>query len=337
MKARDLLILTAVLLVGGFAVADAIRPEGTATPRETTQERPTTTSPPITTAPEPLQLGRQKFPDVTGVGGSLVFTNPPSCAVREVDLPTGIESPNVVRASTCELWIAPKTQKIAVGIDETTRDAVPFRFVDLGRTRRNLGNSTALFGFLLWSPDGQRAAWCNSRRVAIDLELGGSKRRLDECPAAYTQDGRIAYARENRLLVEDRVVLRTRGGITNVHFGVQGSVAVVVDGRRIERYLRDGTLHLRRRLPRALEGRLPSFTPNNCAALFELERTIRLLDVGCSSYEDATFPGRETAWSPDTNWIAVAERRTIAFHYLPGGREVVRWDAEAAELAWRGF
>jgi len=335
MKARDLLILAAVLLVAGFAVADAIRPEGTATPRETTEE--TTTTPPTTTSPEELLLGRQKFPDVTGVGGSLVITNPPSCAVREVDLPTGFEHPNVVRSSSCELWVAPITQKIAVGIDETTRDAVPFRFVDLGRTRRNLGVSTALFGFLIWSPDGQRAAWCNSRRVAIDLELGGSKRRLNECPAAYTQDGRIASAVENRLLVEDRVLLRARGGITNVHFGVDGSVGIVVNGRRIERYLRDGRLHLRRRLPRALEGRLPSFTPNNCAALFELEREIRLLDVGCSSYDDAAFPGSQAAWSPDTNWIAVAERRTIAFHYLPERREVIRWQVAAAELAWRGF
>jgi len=257
--------------------------------------------------------------------------------VREVDLPTGFEHPNVVRSSSCELWVAPITQKIAVGIDETTRDAVPFRFVDLGRTRRNLGVSTALFGFLIWSQDGQRAAWCNSRRVGVDLELGASKRRLRECPAAYTPDGLIAYAVENRLLVEERVLLRARGGITNVHFGVDGSVGIVVNGRRIERYLRDGRLHLRRRLPRALEGRLPSFTPNNCAALFELEREIRLLDVGCSSYDDAAFPGSQAAWSPDTNWIAVAERRTIAFHYLPERREVIRWQVAAAELAWRGF
>ncbi|MGH3034649.1 MAG: hypothetical protein ACRDON_08855, partial [Gaiellaceae bacterium] len=65
MKARDLLILAAVLLVAGFAVADALRPEGTATPRETEE---TTTAPPTTTSQEELLLGRQKFPDVTGVG-----------------------------------------------------------------------------------------------------------------------------------------------------------------------------------------------------------------------------------------------------------------------------
>jgi hypothetical protein len=335
MKGRDLLILAAVLLLGGFAVADALRGGGSTTRADERVE--TTTTSPTTTAQEEFQLGRQKFPDVLGVGGSLVFTNPPSCAVREVDLPTGQELPNVIRGSTCELWAAPKTQKVAVGIAEATRDAVPFRFVDLARTRRNLGISTALFGFLLWSPDGLHAAWCNSRRVGINLELGGSKQRLTECPAAYTQDGRIAYAVDNRLLVEDRVLLRTRGGITNVHFGVEGTVAIVVNGRRIERYLPDGRLHLRRRLPRELEGRLPSFTPNNCAALFELEREIRILDVGCSSYEDATFPGSQAAWSPDTNWIATAAGPTISFYYLPGGRDVIRWRVAAAELAWRGF
>ena len=107
------------------------------------EARPTTTAPqdePATTsAVDDGDLGRAFFPTVAGAPGSIVLTETGSCAVREFDLPTGLELPNVVERSTCQLWAAPVTAKVAVGVGEPVGDAVPFRFVDLGRPNRDLG------------------------------------------------------------------------------------------------------------------------------------------------------------------------------------------------------
>ena len=150
MKGRDVLILGAVLLVVGFALADSLRSDET---RVETQ--PTATQPPeqaTTTAPATDEnLGRELFPPVNGAPGSVVLTQIGSCAVREFDLPTGIELPNVVERSSCQLWAALVTAKVAVGIAEPLGDAVPFRFIDLGHRGRDLGSSEAAFGFLIWS------------------------------------------------------------------------------------------------------------------------------------------------------------------------------------------
>jgi hypothetical protein len=331
MGGRDVLILAAVLLVGGFAVADSLRGEGTPTRPEARE----TTTAAATTAPNDVQLGRRKFPPLPGVGGSVVFTDAEGCAVREVALPGGDELPNVVRSSSCELWPAPVTAKIAVGIGASSRDAVPFRFVDLAHPSRNLGGYRALFGFIIWSPDGQRAAWCGASRTGFDLELGRAARRLPHCPAAYTPLGEIAYALGERLVVEERTALRASGGITLARFGEDGSTAVVVEGRRIERYV-DGDLAGELDLSGGLEGRVPAFSPDNCAALFRAGERVRLVDVGCSPHRSRSFPGTAAAWSPDGEWVAVAERGTIAFYRLGEDEPVVRWPAGASQLFWRG-
>jgi hypothetical protein len=334
-KGRDLLILLAVLLVGGFALADSLRSDETRI-----EAGPTTTEPPsdgVTTAPvEDENLGREIFPAVNGAPGSIVLAESGSCAIREFDLPTGRELPNVVRASTCQLWAAPVTAKVAVGIGEQVGDAVPFRFIDLNGQDRDLGNSEAAFGFLAWSHDGQRAAWCNGRFVGIDLELGGARRRLEECPAGYTLDGEIVYARGDRLYVEDRLELQASGGITAVHYGEDGSVAVMVEGSRIERYaeteLTDGLDLLER-----FQGRLPTLSPDNCSAAFRAGDRIRILDVGCSGLgqQGALLPGHVVSWSPDGRWIVVGGPTETTFYDLRESGEPVVWPIGAVQITWR--
>jgi hypothetical protein len=338
MKGRDLLILLGVVLVGGFAVADALRTEDGG---ERAAERRTTTNPaPTTTGGEAPDedLGRGRFPPVNGAGGALVITETGSCAVREFDLPTGLEFRNVVARSTCQIWAAPVTAKIAVGIDEPVGDAVPFRFVDLSRPGRNLGTSEALFGFLAWSEDGQRAAWCNRRRAAIDLELGRGRRLLPECPAAYTPEYDVAFAVGPDLVVGGRAVLTASGGITNVHYATDdsGSVAVVVEGRRIERYAR-GRLTDALDLPERFQGRLPVLSPDNCSAAFRADDRIRILDVGCSPLGPAgsLFPGHVAAWSPDGSWLAVGGATELTFYDLEGRQSPVAWPVGVVQIAWR--
>lgn len=330
MKGRDLFILAALVLVAGFAVADSLRGEG-APARPVPPDE--TTLPVVTTGPEQPPVERRKFPGVPGTGGSVVFTDTETCAVHEVALPGGDEIPNVVRSSSCELWVAPVTAKVAVGIGQASRDAVPFRFVDLARSSRSLGGSRAYFGFLIWSPDGQRAAWCTRASTGFDVELGGPARRLPRCPAAYTPAGEIAYAIGRRLVVEGRAALRADGGITFARWGGDGSLFVIVDGRVAERYVRGQRTHSIH-LPANLEGKNPVLSPDNCAGLFRDGEQIRLIDLGCLGAHLDSFPGTAAAWSPDQEWIAVAERATIAFHPVAGG-DVVRWPVGAVQIAWR--
>jgi WD40-like Beta Propeller Repeat len=334
-KGRDLLILGAVLLVVGFAVADSLRSD-----ESRIEARPATTEPAegatTTTEAPDENLGRELFPEVSGAPGSIVLAQTGSCAIREVDLPTGIELPNVVERSTCQLWAAPVTTKVAVGIGEPVGDAVPFRFLDLGRPGRDLGNSEAAFGFLVWSEDGQRAAWCNGRFEGIDLELDGPRRRLDGCPAAYTPDGDIVYARGDRLYIEERPGLRATGGITGVHYGNDGSVAVIVDGERIERYVEERLTH-RFDLPERYEGRLPVLSPDNCSAAFRAGDRVRILDVGCSPFgrQGGLFFGHTAAWSPDGRWLVVGGAAETTFYNLVEGGEPVVWPIGAAQIVWR--
>jgi len=332
-KGRDLLILAAVLLLGGFAVADVLRESATSEPREA---RPPATEPATTSTEEEPAL--RQLPPVSGVGGDFTFTEVGSCAVREVDLPTGLVYLNVVRASTCELWAAPVTAKVAVGIGEPRGDAVPFRFIDLSAPGVELGGGEALFGALFWSEDGQRAAWCNGQRIGFDLELGARRRQLPDCPTAYSPDGEVVYARGDRLFVEDRPGLQASGTITKVHYGSDGSVAVVVEGRRIERYV-DGELADALDLQERYHGRQPTFSPDNCAAAYRAGDRIRILDVGCSRLgpgpNGLVFPGHAAAWSSNGEWIAIGGPTEVTFYDLRGAAEPVVWDVGAVQLAWR--
>jgi hypothetical protein len=73
-KGRDLLILGAVLLVIGFAVADSLRSD-----EERVEARPTTSgaeedAPTTSGAEEEDVLGREFFPSVNGAPGSIVLS-----------------------------------------------------------------------------------------------------------------------------------------------------------------------------------------------------------------------------------------------------------------------
>ena len=334
MKGRDLLILAAIVLVVGFAVADSLRSDD-----ERVQSRETTTDAdeaPVTTVEQDEDLGRSMMPAVNGAPGSIVLSEAGSCAVREFDLPTGLELPNVVANSTCDLWAAPVTAKVAVGIEQQTGDAIPFRFVDLNDPGRDLGTSEAAFGFVIWSHDGQRAAWCNARLEGIDLELGGTRRRLLDCPAAYTPAGEVAYATGNRLVTANRELVRASGQITGAHFGEDGSVAVIVEGRRIERYTRRGRTDAFD-FPERFEGRTPVLSPDNCTAAFRAGDRIRLLDLGCSTIgpPGSVFPGHAIDWSPDGEWIVVGGATETTFLHIGGDGASIVWPIGAAEIIWR--
>ena len=326
MKARDAAIVGAIMLIAGFAAADAFRSRAS----NDAARPPTTAS--RTDETETRTLPAQFAP--VPARGSLAFTDRADCRVRDISVATGTESALPRLGTSCELWSAPAGNRIAYGLGRPYREAVPFRFVDLSEPERELGGFHALFGYIAWSADGRRAAWCGQSRTGFDLELGGSADRLGQCPTAYTPDSEVAYAVANRIVAGDRVVLRARGFVSNVVWGRDRSLAIVIEGRHVERYER-GAVTGAREIPPSLRGSIPVFSPDNCAVLLRRGPAFHLLDVGCFAGDEETFEGSAVSWSPDGRWIAVAEDDSIAFHRVVGAEGVMSWPVAAAELAWR--
>ncbi len=335
MNSRDIAILGAVAAIGVFAAVDAVRgsgePAGDAAssppPAEVVSDRPET----VPEAPSAFVA--------LPAPGRIVFTDAHDCRVRVVDVREGVELPLPRLEGNCALWAPPAGQTIAYGIANQGSESlatVAFRLVDLRRPRQNLGGYRALFGFLVWGHDGRRAAWCAQSRRGFDLQVGGAARTLDDCPSAFTPAGRIAYTRGKRVIVDGRTVLTADGAVTSVHWGSDGSIGIGVEGTRVERWL-GGKRVAVLDLPRRLAGRLPRLAPDNCAALFVRPGRVELLSLGCfQGAAPRTFAEHAAAWSPDGDWIAVAEPETIAVYRVAGRRKVVRWLASADELAWTG-
>ena len=329
-------MIGAVVVIGGFATADAIRgkprPESSSTPSVSVQ-----TAPSRLPGPKPQPDAPKGWPQGV-LRGTLTFTDARSCAVRVIGLAGGRERPVAHFAGDCSLWTPQVGTRLAYGLGATSPDGLhPFRIADLGNPRVELGGYRALFGVVIWSADGQRVAWCGRDRTGFDLEIGGPSRRLPRCPAAYTPDNEIAYAVENEVLVEDKVVYRAPGGVTYAHFGIDGSLVVVVDGDRIERIAPDGTPLFTAKLALEYQGQTPILRSDNCGALFPLrEGFVQLFDLGCTpGLPTRTFQGDNAAWSPDGNWVALAQPTRIDFERVVGSRLSTTWPAHAAELSWR--
>ena len=245
-------------------------------------------------------------------------------------------STGVVQASTCELWAAPVTAKVAVGIGEPRGDAVPFRFLDLANPNRELGGGEALFGALSGArtasgrPGAPVSGWASTSSSAP----AGASFRTARAPirpkARSSTRGAIACSsRTGR-------ACRRRGRSRRSHYGSDGSVAVVVEGRRIERYV-DGKLTDALDLQERFHGRLPTLSPDNCSAAYRAGDRIRILDVGCSRLGPGgtIFPGHVAAWSPNGDWIAIGGADRADLLRPVGPAEPVVWPVGAVQIAWR--
>ena len=339
MRPRDFIVVAAIVLIAGFAAADAIRGRVETSDTVAPPTTPVETAPTRPPGPAPQAEAPTGWP-VGVFEGSLVFTNAEDCRLRVIGLAGGRERPLARFSSDCDLWAPPVGERIAYGLGPSSADGLtPFKLADLSRPNADLGGYRALFGVILWSPDGQRVAWCGRRRTGFDLEMGGAARRLPTCPAAYTPDSRIASAVGNRLLVEGKELLTADGGITYVHFNAGGSVVIVVDGKRIEVYGPSGAKRFSTRLGPELQGATPIVSPDGCAAILRVDQPpvgVQVINLGCfRGITPRVFEGRDAAWSPDSTAIAVAEPDAIAVHELVGGNLVAVWPTHAIRLAWR--
>ena len=326
-------MIGAVVVIGGFAAADAIRgnprPERTSAPTI-----PVQTAPSRLPGPQPQPEAPPGWPEGV-LDGALTFTDAKTCDIRVIGLAGGRERPVAHFGSDCFLWAPPVGSRVAYGLGASSQDGLhPFRIADLALPNQELGGYRALFGVVIWSDDAQRVAWCGRSRIGFDLEIGGPATRLPRCPVAYTRDGEIAYAVSNQVLVGDRVVFTADGGITYAKFGSDGSLAVVVDGERLERS--KGSSLTTTKIPPRLQGVTPILRSDNCGALFPLGQSVTLLDLGCTpGLPNRSFAGTTAAWSPDGAWVATSNGAELEFQRVVGSRLDIIWPAPAAQMVWR--
>jgi hypothetical protein len=336
LKPRDLLtllVIGAVVVIGGFAAADAIRgnprPERTSAPTI-----PVQTAPSRLPGPQPQSEAPPGWPEGV-LDGALTFTDARTCDIRVIGLAGGRERPVAHFGSDCFLWAPPVGSRVAYGLGASSQDGLhPFRIADLALPNQELGGYRALFGVVIWSDDAQRVAWCGRSRIGFDLEIGGPARRLPRCPVAYTRDDEVAYAVGNQVLVGDRPVFTADGGITYAKFGSDGSLAVVVDGEKLERW--DGSSLTTTKIPPGYQGITPILRADNCAALLPIRHAVQLIDLGCKpGLTNLSFAGNTAAWSPDGTWVATSNGVEIEFHRVVGGGLDITWPAAAAQMVWR--
>jgi hypothetical protein len=203
-------------------------------------------------------------------------------------------------------------------------------------------------GPMPWSWDGSKLAWCNTPGSGFELSFGRRPVRLNRCVWAYGPGSeKVSVKRSGRLIVIDgRPPIAAGGVVRDIAWGVDGSLAVLVDqvdryfgGPRVDRYEDGRLVSTSDVLPSTVDSFTigDAFSPDNCAALSVGLDFVELNDLGCfRGSAPRRFPGTYAAWSPDGDWIAVAQSNAVVFHRVVGPAATVRWDVAAAQLAWVG-
>ncbi len=166
--------------------------------------------------------------------------------------------------------------------------------------------------------------------------------RLNRCVRAYGPGGvRVAwkFGRQGVKIVIGDAPPIAAGFAWEIASGTDGSLGVLVEGRRVDRYEDGrlvGTTDVAADTPVNPVGH-PALAPDNCAALSVGPGVVELIDLGCfRGSAPRTFPGVYAAWSPDGDWIAVAQPNAVVFHRVVGPEATVRWDVAVSQLAWLG-
>jgi hypothetical protein len=327
MRARDLAIVGAVLVLGGFALADSLRggpPHESTTPKKTTD-----------TVPVPEI--RVTLKPIGSTFGALVFTDLEGrdCRLRAYVVPSGVSMQIPPTTTNCQVWAALRTSRIAYGIPTNPSQAsTSFKFVDLDHPRRPLGGRfESSTHTVIWANDGQRAGWCDAGGKGLDYDLGEAVEPVPGCPVAYDPSDRPAYTKDFRLFVGARPVYAGPGSVYDAHWGDDGSLALLLDLNVITRIAPDGSRETRP-LEAAAQHRRLTFSHDNCAAFWGDGAEIHVIDLGCFRAGDLTFKGETAAWSPDGRWIALAQTKKIVFQQLLGGDASGSWPVHAGGLAW---
>jgi WD40-like Beta Propeller Repeat len=369
-RARDLVIVAAVVVLGAVAFADALRGRTAEEPRDgraanaattderdasattderdasaTTDERDasaTTVEEPqdgqtSTTTTDEGEPSAPRLPD-EAASGLLAFTVPGACELRAIDLHSGrmLDLPRL--ETSCELNAPRVGTRVAYStLDDEGFARKPFSILDLENPRASFGDYKGYL-WLAWSPDGSTLAWCDTPSSGFELSRGTRPKRLHRCPQEYDPSGVLASVNDRQeIVVGGRPLLRARRPVWQLAWGIDGSLAVLVEGCRVDRY-EGGRLVGAASVPRShcpLGDISSDLAPDNCAALSVSGDGVHLDDLGCfQGRAPQTFKGLEADWSPNGKWIAVAEADAVVFHRVVGREASVRWNVSTGQLAW---
>jgi hypothetical protein len=275
--------------------------------------------------------------------GRIVFTAAPGCDLRVFDLRSGRFEDGPRLATSCAVWAPRRGPRAAYSLpDDSIGGPVQlFRLVDLASARPDAGEHQMLFP-LAWSADGSRVAWCDSLRSGFELVHGRPLRRLHVCPRAFAPGGLVASVDDqHRIRVGGRPLLRAHGSVWDLAWGVDGSLAVLVDGRQVDRYRGTrlvGTTAVQRPTIAHNLTTVANLAPDNCAALSVGEGVVKLIDLGCfRGRAPQVFPGVWADWSPDGRWVVLVENGGgVVFRRVVGPPTTVTWNVDVGQLAWVG-
>jgi hypothetical protein len=322
-RARDVLIVAGILVLAGIAVADAVR-GGDGTEAGAGAE---------TSATEETETGRDERRTGVPAPGSIILLDDAGCALRQVVVSSGQELPLPRIETGCELWAAPRGGLVAYALDGPWDAAAfrPFRIVDLSHPDEPLGTYQTFNG-VTWSVDGQHASWCHDPGRGFDFPVRTEEepRALRDCPVGYAPGERPAFAQGERLVLGGETILRASEEIVRAAFNRDGSITLYLADGLIARY-RDGDVDGRVRAPETTGP--PALSADGCEVAFPVAPASVVLGSVCGGVE-GTFDGTAAAWSPDGQWLAVAEGDGIVFHHLTGTLGTTRWPITARALTW---
>jgi hypothetical protein len=354
-RARDLAIVVAVAALGAAALTDALRDrttteearDGRAATAATTDEREA-----LATTTEEVQAGQApttattdevepSVPRLPGgaAAGLIAFNVPGACELRAVDLRSGrmLDLPRL--ETSCALYAPRVGSRVAYRtLNDEGGHKRRFSILDLENPRASFGEYEGFFP-ITWGPDGSTLAWCDTLESGFELSRSQRPKRLDYCPRAYDPSGATASVNDRQQIVIDgRPLLRARRPVWHLAWGVDGSLAVLVERGRVDRYEGGrlvGAASVPLDRPTFLADLPADLAPDNCAALSVRDDVVRLIDLGCfQGRAPRTFKGVYADWSPNGKWIAVAEPDAVVFHRVVGREASVRWDVVAGQLAW---
>lgn len=329
-------VVALVLVVGGLALADSVR--GCDTTTTTVAPAPSTTeeAPPETTTeegPQPQEEAPADWPQGE-LHGVLTFVDTDECLIRTIGLAGGRERPVTRFKTDCRGFWAPRVgARVAFG--EVLSEGF-FRVADLRHPRRDFGSfPIGAHTMPIWSPDGQRIAWCESPNSGVELEILGRGRLLPFCPAAYLPDGDLAHIEGLRLVGGGETLAQAPKPIQYASVG-DGWVGLVLDGFDLVRY-EDGEQVARTGPQQGLISGPPMFSPDGCVVAVPLFQHVGLVRLcrGDVTYDEV--PGTEASFSPDGSRLAVNGLEGITFYSgLEAAPEVEAvWPVRVAQLAWR--
>ncbi len=330
MRSSTIVLVTGLLGIIGFALADSLRGENDG-------ERAAAGAESTTARPEERKFGGTLPPDL--LAGRLVFTDR-SCDLGVVDLARAVVVHVRDVETNCALSAPVRSRRIAYGFGPLGRETISYRVTDFSRPEQTLSLVSARPGSIVWSHDGQRLAWCAEEGQGVEAEIGGKERHLRRCADSYTRDDRPVQIDGKRLLVGSKPLVPSMADpITAASIAGDGSVAVVLDGERIL-LLRPGAQTLERRIPMRVRNVVPAFSPDNCGAIFVTPRREQpphdfVNDLRSLRGHERDLSGRRAAWSPDGRWVAVAEDHTIAFYPVDASSPALRLPGAANQLVWQ--